>query len=300
MLVATVWSIKIGRIASSTSLQTSESRMELDTHADTTVLGKNCLLIQDFGKSVSVSGWNASAGSTECPTVTGVVAYDHPYTGVTYMLIWHQAIYLDTMDNHLICPMQCRVHGVVIHDTPKIFVKDPTDHSHAIVVSDPVDPENDLVIPLELVGVTSVFSVRTPTRQEFEDDDNPRIVMTGEAPDWDPHNSDWSQQEASMTDLRGQIQGFDYDVVARGQRLINSVSCSHLQVNPTDCKDFADALQRSVRVCRAKTSRGWRAIDADALAEKWMVSPKIARRTLSRTTCRGIRTTSHLLMSCRF
>ena len=68
------------------------------------------------------------------------------------------------MDNHLICPMQCRVHGVEIHDTPKIFVKDPTDHSHAIVVSDPVDPENNLVIPLELVGVTSLFSVMTPTR----------------------------------------------------------------------------------------------------------------------------------------
>ena len=80
--------------------------------------------------------------------------------------------------------------------------------------------------------------------------------MTGEAPDWDPHNSDWLQQEASMTDLRGQVKGFDYDVVARGQRLINSVSCSHLQINPTDCKDFADALERSVRVCWAKTSRG--------------------------------------------
>ena len=57
--------------------------MELDTHADTTVLGKSCLLIQDFNKNVSVSGWNASVGSTECPTVTGVVAYDHPYTGIT-------------------------------------------------------------------------------------------------------------------------------------------------------------------------------------------------------------------------
>ena len=105
--------------------------------------------------------------------------------------------------------------------------------------------------------------------------------MTGEAPDWDPHNSDWSQQEASMTDLRGHIQGFDYDVVARGQRLINSVSCSYLQVDPTGCEEFADALERNVNVCQAKTSRGWRAIDADVLAEKWMVSPDIVRRTLS-------------------
>jgi hypothetical protein len=300
MLIAAVWSVKLGRIAASTSLQNKESWMELDTHADTTVLGKSCLVIQDFNKTVSVSGWNASVGSTECPTVSGVVAYDHPYTGITYMLVWHQAIYLETMENHLICPMQCRVNGVVVNDTPKIFVKDPTNKSHAIVVLDPIDPGNELIIPLELNGVTSRFSVRTPSLQEFENDDNPRIDMTGEAPDWDPHNSDWSQQEASMTDLRGNIQGFDYDVVARGRRLINSVSCSYLQVNPTDCEDFADALGRNVRVCRAKTSRGWRAIDVDALAEKWMVSQDIARRTLSRTTRRGIRTNAHSSMSRRF
>ena len=116
MLVATVRSVNLGRITASTTLQCNESWMELDAHADTTVLGKSCLLIQDFNKNVSVSGWNASVGSTKCPTVTGVVAYDHPYTGITYMLVWHQAIYLDTMDNHLVCPMQCRVNGVVVKE----------------------------------------------------------------------------------------------------------------------------------------------------------------------------------------
>jgi hypothetical protein len=40
------------------------------------------------------------------------------------------------------------------------------------VVLDPVDPKNGPVIPLELVGVTSVFSVRIPTLQEFKDDEN--------------------------------------------------------------------------------------------------------------------------------
>ncbi len=95
MLVATVWLVKLGRIAASTTLQNSESWMELDTHSDTTVLGKSCLLIQDFNKNLSVLGWNASVGSTECLTLTGVVAYDHLYTGITYMLVWHQAIYLE-------------------------------------------------------------------------------------------------------------------------------------------------------------------------------------------------------------
>ena len=79
-----------------------------------------------------------------------MVAYDHSYTGITYMLVWHQAIYLDSMENHLICPMQSRVSGVQVNDTPKIFVQHPTYKTHAIVVSDPIDSKNEFIISLEL------------------------------------------------------------------------------------------------------------------------------------------------------
>ena len=261
--------------------------MELDTHADTTVLGRNCLLIHDFDKTVSVTGWNVSDGATKCRTVSGMVAYDHPVTGQAYMLVFHQAIYLESMDNHLICPMQCRVNGVEINDTPKIFVKNPAERSHAIVVEDPVAPDNSLVIPLQLEGVTSVFTVRAPSQQEYERSDFV-FEMTGESPDWDPQDSDLAQQEAAMLDLRGQVQSVSSDFIARGRRLISSVSSSHLTVNPTSNEMLADALERNVMVFRVKTLRGWRVIDADALAEKWMISPELARRTLSRTTRHGI------------
>ena len=90
---------------------------------------------------------------------------------------------------------------------PKIFVESPTtDQSYAIVVRDPIDLKNTTIIPLELSGVISRFSERTPTLLEFEDEDNPHIIMTGESLEWDTYNSDWLQQEASMTDLRGHIQ----------------------------------------------------------------------------------------------
>ena len=58
--------------------------MELDTHADTTVLGCNCLLIQDFSKTVSMIDWDTSADATKCQTVSGVFAYDHPVTRQAY------------------------------------------------------------------------------------------------------------------------------------------------------------------------------------------------------------------------
>jgi hypothetical protein len=124
--------------------------------------------------------------------------------------------------------------------------------------------------------------------------------MTGESPDWEPHDPDLAQQEAAMSDLRGHVHDVSSDVIARGQRLISSVSCSHLSVDPTNDKILADALERNVMVCRVKTSRGWRAIDSETLAKKWMISPEIARRTLSRTTRRGIWTTSESTLSRRF
>ena len=248
-------------------------------HANTTVLGRNCLLIQDFDKTVSVTGWDASAGATECRTVSGVVAYDHPVTGQAYMLVFHQAINLESMDNHLICPMQCRVNRVEINDTPKIFVKRPTECSHAIVVDDPVAPDVSLVILLQLEGVTSVFLVRTSSRQEYE---NLEFVfeMTGESLDWEPHDPDLAQQKSADLDLRGHVHDVSSDVIARGRRLICSVSCSHLSVDPSSNNILEDALERNVMVCQVKTSRGWREIDSETLSKKWMISPEIARQTL--------------------
>ena len=133
-----------------------------------------------------MSGWDNSKGTIDCPTVTGVVAYDHPVLGQTFMFVFHQAIHLIMMENHLMCPMQCRVHGVRINDTPRMFVKKPTKHSHAIVVEDSTNPDKLLVIPLHIVGVASAFLVRTPSLVEFNDEDIPRAVRTSESSDWEP------------------------------------------------------------------------------------------------------------------
>ena len=74
--MAALRTVKIGRIVSATSPHTTASNMEIDNHADTTVLGKNCLPVHDFERPVDVSGWDSSAGSVECPTISGAVAYD--------------------------------------------------------------------------------------------------------------------------------------------------------------------------------------------------------------------------------
>ena len=140
--IAAVRTVKIN-IAQLTaqSPHLSESTMDLNTHADNTVLGDCCLLIHDTGWMVDVSGFSSALGSIELPIVLGAVTYDHPITGKVYILVFHQAIYCHQMDNHLICPMQCHMNmnGVVINDTPKMCVTNPDDSTNSIEVADPLD-----------------------------------------------------------------------------------------------------------------------------------------------------------------
>ena len=49
--------------------------MAINNHAEATVLVSNFLPVHDFGILVDVSGWDASAGSVECSTISGVIAY---------------------------------------------------------------------------------------------------------------------------------------------------------------------------------------------------------------------------------
>ena len=48
--------------------------LELDSHADTYVLGRDALIIQDYSRPVKVTGLDPTLGSQYYLTVSGVVA----------------------------------------------------------------------------------------------------------------------------------------------------------------------------------------------------------------------------------
>jgi hypothetical protein len=85
-----------------------KAQAELDSHADTTVLSDDtALIIQDFNCPVCVHGCDESVAQQDsCPTVTGILAYDHLATGITHYLIFHQAILIPCMKYSLISIMQ--------------------------------------------------------------------------------------------------------------------------------------------------------------------------------------------------
>ena len=177
-------------------------QVELDSHADTSVVGSNVLIVHDHERYVDVFGYDSKSRHKNVTTVDAAVAYDNPQTGDTSVLLINQAIMIPSMNNILLCPMQCRLNGVTVNDVPKFLLKDPTVNDHAVVIPSDID-ESSLLIPLMLQGVTSYFPVRAATLSEYESDVIPKFHLTAEAPIWDPGSSTFSVQEERMLDFRG-------------------------------------------------------------------------------------------------
>ena len=103
-----------------------ETTLELDSCADTSVLGGGALVFADFNEPVNIQGYDPSLGTKTYKTITGAVGYFDPVSGSIYNLVIHQAIYIPGLDHHLLSSMQCRVADVEINDFTIFLIANPT------------------------------------------------------------------------------------------------------------------------------------------------------------------------------
>ena len=113
-----------------------DTTLELDSHADTSVLGGGALVVSDFNDLVKIQGYDPSLGTKTYKTITGAVGYFDPVSGSVYHLVIHQAIYIPGLDQHFLIPMQCRVADVEINYRPRFLIANPTEESHCIIAHD--------------------------------------------------------------------------------------------------------------------------------------------------------------------
>jgi hypothetical protein len=64
----------MSNMSSNNALETS---LELDSHADMTVLGAGALIIQSYDQPVEVVGHDPQQGSQTFETVSSVLAFEH-------------------------------------------------------------------------------------------------------------------------------------------------------------------------------------------------------------------------------
>jgi hypothetical protein len=102
------------------------------------------------------------------------------------------------MEHNLIPPFVMREAGIVINDTPKIHVKDPTIEDHSLYFE-----ETNFRIPMALWRTFSYFPTRSPTNDKLAACDDVYLLTPNGI--WNPHSDSYSRNEEMMTDWEGQM-----------------------------------------------------------------------------------------------
>jgi hypothetical protein len=297
------------------SLDSYESRTDLDLHADTTVLGKHCMIVYDTNRTADVSPFLPELGTAE--KVRIIIAYDDHPDGETIILIINQALYIPALQDNLVCDIQCRMDDVVIDSCPKSMSENPTDDTHTLKFRN----YNNYTIPLDLKGNISCFPSRKPNKQEYHECQH--IEMTAESPEWNPHARLFDDNENAMTDEEGFLKQatrrrtimtlcanagslFDAKEVSESisvvprvlsdisntlnDRLFVSAIRSTVEVTYDDTvKTKIDTESTKARISSAKTKPRYR-LTPEILSQKWNIGLEAAKRTLRVTTQKGIKT----------
>ena len=271
------------------------SALELDSHADSPVVGKHCLLLKRTGRQVNVSGFTHQLGAPiKVDVVDAVVAYDCEYTGKTLMLMLRNALYFPKMDISLIPPFMMRLAGVDLNECPKFLAKSPSIEHHSLYF-----PDFDIRIPLHLHGVISYLQVRSPSQVEFTTCPEPVLELTPQLQQWDPHNDQFEQQESSMLNFRGELK-------EAGPRQFIISSIIQRSLDPTAfCYDLTSRACESGSSCHnvysLKTANGSTStFNPSHLADIWGIGLETARRTIKVTTRLCPRNTTDISLNRRY
>ena len=162
---------------------TDYSTLELDSHANMLLLGKDCFVFDGIiGNTCNVAPFDPSLGTAEkIPIVDGALAYDCQYTHKTYILLSRNALYMLSLDHSSVPSFIMREAGLTCHETPKIHKESPDIEDHSIFI-----PDLELRIPLQLKGTFSYFNVRKPTNEEIINCD--KAFITPDSNKWDPYS----------------------------------------------------------------------------------------------------------------
>ena len=294
-----------------------EGRSELDSHADSPVVGRNALILYDSGQTANVTGFTKDLGKCMAiPIVTAAVAYSDEYTNNTSIIIIYNALHIKSMEHNLIPPFMMRLAGVIVDECPKFMCRKPTVENHAIYFPGNEWDQKSLRIPLQIHGTISYFPTRLPHRQEL--DDCQSYDLTPNSPDWNPHKEDYSSMEHRMLNYRGEIAQYHKEpdrtlfvnTVGAGEvgnqrgmsvRRDMSVCSTLMEVNSMlDSGEFVTHLKgEPFKICSLRSGKrnGKTAME---LAKIWGISPDLARRTLDSTTQLCIRTNRGVDLSRRY
>jgi hypothetical protein len=182
-------------------------RMEMDTHADTCLLGINFVILEYSGRVCDVYPYSQDY---EAINVQGATAVQDQDTGETFILVIHEGLwYDDRMHHSLINPNQLRHFQIDVCDNPY--------DKGGMHITDPV---SKVSIPLLSKGTIVYADSHAPSEKELQ---TCRYVIMTSPGNWKPSTVTLGQVVTTEIDQEGFDLQAAYELGDR-ENLINSDS----------------------------------------------------------------------------
>ena len=249
--------------------------MELDSHADTVVLGRNCVILSYTGRECDVSPYTDVYDAIKgVPIVTGATAWTTQATGETYILVFHEALWMgNTMDHSLLNPNQMRHYGIQVNDNP-----------YGDVQMHLASEDGSVIIPLHSEGTTIYLQSRTPSEKELQT--CVHVTLTSASP-WDP-------REVCFPEPKQLVEEGNWPT-----NQVNALARRDCQESQWSSNEFATRLLAEVRIdvilddvpMRRTFTSNERHSDVSSaeLSDRWGIGLLQAQNTIRITTQKGIR-----------
>ena len=154
--------------------ETYYGRAELDSHADTTVAGRNCIPIAHTERSCDVAPFSDTYEPMKDVAIVSAATGFTATTGRQYILVFHECLYMPELSHTLINPNQLRHFHTQVQDNP-YHPSDPMSIT---------SPDGDFIACLESEGTNIFLNTWSPTQEELES--LPHIALTSQQT-WEPH-----------------------------------------------------------------------------------------------------------------
>lgn len=281
---------------SKTSIDVYDGRTELDSHADTFVAGRNCLLMHYTERVCDVVPYSDEYEAKKgIPVVKIATGYTN-IIGQRFVLIVHEALWIPELQNSLMNPNQLREYGITVQDNP--YAGEP-------MMIQANDDDGSFVACFKSEGTTIYFDTWTPTHHDLNE--CRQIVLTSPR-EWNPSTvlfpgmSDSCREEIESQNIGVKVLSMSKSKIDRVEHIdpylepmqiysLHKVNAKIMRMKSYEA-NLAEGPMTRDNLKEARTflsSQRHSNTTPQDLSEVWGISLEQARMTLEATTQHHVR-----------
>jgi len=258
---------------------------EMDSHADTCVAGRNCVVLHYTERACDVMPYSEHYEPVKAVPIATVATGYTASTGLNYILVVHEALWMPQLEHSLLNPNQLRYSGVQVQDNP--FSHEPLSIRSA---------DDSFALAMLTQGASIYFRSWSPSRTDLQA--YPHINLTSDIP-WNPTDLSFPHHSTGLDRL--ELERSNLSIVTVEPHCLESAHESLFDLNVMN-----EAIICSIRIATVihpgplhqdeiqaprnfiSTKRHTDTTPED-LSELWGISVQQAQMTLHATTQHHVR-----------